>query len=445
MTSSLRTRRHICLLSNNCTNIFPRNKRTAFTNILAVPIYNEDNSTFFVRLRGIGIGFNSFRPRSNNPKYVNISLYELEEQVSGLNKENRNLGGIAYPPKEADVDLVRKDYIYTTVKNAPYLPLRFNVLQRLKIVLTDENGQRFSIGYGPATIILLEIVPQEEMKEEGSFTVTCYSHQPETYAHNQLSRFTCPMPETFELKGYEVALTNIIYPTGMEEEVIAQIKVESNTYNFNLHSFRTPMAFISAVNREISKNNDFGNELRFLPHSTKDIFGSQSFHTTLTRKLIAGKNQKPFLSIRLNYNFCRVLGEAQENAHILLLKPGEVFHFGQPGQKPSLAYAIPSPIAMLLCDVVEKSYVGAEMHPLLTCLPVKHNWSVNYKLGDYDKEITWNYEPDNPHYVDVKGTPFDSISFSFHNAGVSNMIERIFKPKVEDDTIMITLAFRPKK
>jgi hypothetical protein len=444
--TTLHSRRHICLLSNNCLDVFPQNRRTSFCNLLAVPIYNSANTTFFVRLRGIGVGFNSYRPAINNPKYINISLFELEEQVSGLRRENRNIGGIPYPPKEADVDLVRKDYIYTTVRNAPYLPLRFNVLQRLQVVLTDEKGQRFSIGYGPATIVLLEIIPEEEMREEGSFTVTCYSLQPETYNHNQLARFTCPMPETFELKNYEVALTNILYPTGMEEEVIAQIMIESEVFSFNLHKFKSALLFFSAVNAEIAKNSAYGKEIRFKPYGARDYFGANSYHMTVKRVALDGQEQKPHLSVRLNYIAWRVVGEAMENAHVLMLKPGEMVHFGRPGQKPDIAYAIPSPIAMLLCDVVEKSWVGSELHPLLTCLPVKHGWTVNYKVGQADKEITWNYEPDNPHYVDVKGTPFDSISFSFNNAGVKNMVERVFKAKdPQNDTIMITLSFRPKK
>lgn len=444
------SRRIVCLLSNNCLDVFPQNNRTNFANVLAIPIHNRNNSSFFIRLRAVGIAINQFKGYHQKPRYIKVQLEELEDQISGLRSTNQTLGGIDYPPKAADADLVRQDYIYCTVKGAPYLRLKFSTLQKLQVLITDEWDRRFSIGYGAPTIIVCEILAAEAMGREGNFTITCFSKQPETFAHNALHRFTCPLPETLELNNYEVAVTNIIYPVAMYESCVAQLMVENEVYSYDLYKFKNANALLYKVNSDLRTYSAFRKELQFVSVRAKNIVGRDSFHMALKRKkLKPEEDQKSLLSVRMNYIFSFVLGEMQNNPPLLMMKPGERIEMGHRGQPPNLEFAIPSPVALLLCDAVESSWIGAELQPFLSCVPVRHDSYVNFKLGGdhhINEYANWTYQPEHPQYVDVKRTPFDSISFSFRNPGIKNLVERVFIPKrPETDTMLITLVFRPKK
>ena len=186
---SIESRRCVCLFSNASLDHFPNNSRSAFANHFTIPISNSNNSTFYVRLRGIGLAVNPLLQHKPNPtRYIKVQLSEVEEQISGFKKFNRSLGGLNYPPKKGkDGDLLhRRDFFYRSFQNTPFLPLRFNILRQLRVTLTDKYDHPFFLDYGAPTTVWLEILTEEEMKnEETNFTITCFSYQPEIFAYNR--------------------------------------------------------------------------------------------------------------------------------------------------------------------------------------------------------------------------------------------------------------------
>ena len=120
-----------------------------------------------------------------------------------------------------------------------------------------------------------------------------------------------------------------------------------------------------------------------------------------------------------------------------MLRAGEEYIFTG---EPSLFYALPNPIALLTCDAVETSWVGGDFKPLLNCVPVK--MAIMYDVqGGVGVAM---HEPSHLHYVNVKETPFDTISFEFLNPGL-HLFPRVFQAPKITDSISITLAFRPQK
>ncbi len=452
---TIESRRCVCLFSNCSLDHFPGNSRTSFANLFATPISNTNNSTFFVRLRGLGMAVNPLmHPRwINTVRYIKVQLSEVEEQISGFKRFNRSLGGLNYPPQRGkDGDLIhRRDFFFRSFQNTPFLPLSFSILRQLRVTLTDENDQHFFLDYGAPTTVWLEILTEEEMRDETNFTITCYSFQPEIFANNTLSRFTCPLPESMELKSYEVALAGVIFPFKMREVCSAYLSIENRTFEFDIFKFRTGEDFLAYVNHELEKDPK-GKEFKFIKWSAREAYtGQPSWHTVLQRvQNPPDQEQKDMVRVSLSWNFSLVVGDVQHSANVLMVKPGEKIHFGHSGQVANLDRALPNPLALLMCDIVTDSWVGSDRKPLLACLPIKNDAWVQHKLkgvyswGKY-KGITWSYEPEHLHYVDVKSLPFHSISFEFTNMAMNNIQEKTFLPYGRDDTMIVSLIFRPKK
>ena len=424
-------KRSVCLVSTNNMDLFPSNSRTHFINHLATVIRNQTQTqTLYARLKAVGLAVDRTQP--SQPGYVKVQLYEIANQLQGRGF-NRLLGGFEHPQDGTST------YTYKTFGDTPFLPFREPNLAQLHVILTDVNDKRFRIECGPPTIILIEVVSESIMEDEGSFTVTCRSNDSDNvYTHNKPGHFTSALAEMFDLNNYEVCLLNVVYPNIMTETCKATICVEDEFYIVDLKDDVTDLeSFLFKINMEMSKG-FFGQELRFGVIRN----ARQEKRVQLTRERMpygADKHQRPHLQVTFSWIILQILGQTNSYNSLLMMAVGQKILFDS---KPSYQSAKPAPIAMLMCDAVKAGWVGNKMRPLLTCLPVTVQEREAGQAAQVESTI---YQPPHLHYVDVKGTPFSNITFEFVDPG-QGMLTRDFRiDSASDESVTVTLSFRPKR
>jgi len=421
-------KRTVCLVSCNNLELYPSNSRTHFINHFATVITNQTQSqTLYARLKAVGLAVDRTQPRQ--PGYVKVQLYEIANQLQGRGF-NRLLGGFEHPQDSTST------YTYTTFGDTPFLPFRESNLDQLHVVLTDVNDKNFRIEQGPPTIVLIEVVSESIMEDEGSFTVTCRSNDSNNvYTHNKPAHFTSALAEMFDLNKYEVCLLNVVYPNIMTETCKVTIRVEDEFYIVNLKDDVFDLeSFLFKVNMEMGKG-FFGQELRFSVTRNAE----QETRVQLRRERMpfgAYKHQKPHLQVSFSWIFLQILGQTNSYNSLLMMAVGQKILFDS---KPSYQSAKPGPMAMLMCDAVKAGWVGNKMRPLLTCLPVK------LQDRQADQLESTIYQPPHLHYVDVKETPFSNITFEFVNPGQGMLTRDFLIDSASDESVTVTLSFRPKR
>ena len=484
-------RKNVCLVSCNDTDIFPGNSRVFFSNKCPGTLHSKNpDEVLFVRMKAIGLAVDV--AQQLQPGYVRVHLYEVGEQLEpshGQQHFNRMLGGFTHPEPEffyqeellkqeqqlrqlkgeKREEDVRYPYTFKTFGYTPHLALRYSNIDKFQVLLTDAHNQRFRVERGPPTILFLEVLSESEVMDKGSFNVSCRSTQKEIYPNNTLHRFTVPLPEMFDLQNYEVTLLNVIYPPGLTEECITSMRVENEVYDINLHNIKDISTWVKTMNKDL-KLGHYGRELRFVAHLVRDLVtGQRKRHISLVRlPKPPGEQQNNFLQVRLSWSLLRMLGQTDANLALLMLTVNQRVDFDS---DPSLNNILPNPVALLMCDIVKPGIIGKHMRHLLGCVGVKHRWfdspqinvddSSNNNNNDNNDNSNNNnnnnkkdkknmtlttkmYEPAHLHYVDVKETPFSSISFEFINPTL-DLSERAFRSVNPDDSITVTLAFRPKR
>ena len=432
------SRINVCLISSNNLDFHPTNTRTSFANQFSNNIRNKkEGESLFVRLQAIGLAIDW--NQETQPGYVKVQLWEIGEQLEGEGF-NRFLAGFEHPAAAARIQRGENTvgYTYKTFAFTPFLPLRYSNLDQFHILLTDANNRVFRIEQGPPTVALLEVISESEMTDRGSFNITCQSRSNTTYPSNTYSFFKSPLPEMFDLRNYEVALLNVVYPSGLSENCMTYICVEQERYYMNLQEVNTIDDWVFNMNRELSKG-EHAQELKFVP--TYDSQTNQPRLSLRRERMPDGAHvgQKPFLHITMSWSLLKLLGETRSFNSLLMLAPGEKIQFTR---EPSLDNVWPNPVAMLMCDVVKSSLVGENLKPLLSCVSVKH---AAFQVHDEENLKVRIYEPSHLHYVDVKDTPFNTISFEFLNPGEGMHRREFIVNGGSDECVTVTLSFRPKK
>ncbi len=432
------TRINVCLISSNNLDFHPNNTRTSFANNFSDNIRNKkEGESLFVRLQAIGLAIDW--NQDTQPGYVKVQLWEVGEQLEGEGF-NRLLAGFEHPVEGVHVPTGENSigFTYKTFAYTPFLPLRYNSLNRFEILLTDVNNRPFRIEQGPPTVVLLEVIAESEMTDRGSFNITCQSRSNTTYPSNTYSFFKSPLPEMFDLKNYEVALLNVVFPNDLSENCMTYICVEEERYYLNLQDVASIEEWVFSMNRELSKG-ETAQELKFLP--THDAQSNQSRLVLQRERMPDGAHvgQKPFLHITMSWSLLKLLGETRSTNSLLMLAPGEKIQFTR---EPSLENVWPNPVALLMCDAVKSSLVGNSLKPLLSCVSVKHE---AFQARNEENLKVRMYEPSHIHYVDVKDTPFNTISFEFLNPGEGMHRREFILNSGSDECVTVTLCFRPKK
>ena len=435
MMAGTNGRNVVYLLSSANGDILPDNSRDFFANKFNQTISNRQNRDYFVRLRSVAVT-NDFRTK---PGYVKVQLQEVEQQIAGLGY-NRCLGGFKYPPADEYYSNGEKkvvQYMHKIFDRTPYLPLSFQVLDGLRVLFTDLDNHRIAIGYGPPTIVELEIVTAEEIMEQRNFTITCASFQPSTFRANTMAKFTCPLPEMLDLKNYEVAVLSVVYPPNMSEECTVHIVVEDELYLFRLIDFESTREWIRSMNQAMALGR-YAKELAFISKEGRDPATNDRIQSVMIKRRRLQGEQKRELRIKFSWIFSQAIGEDKNYTKQLQLKPNESFFFNT---RPDIHKVIPPPVALLQCDVVKPCLVGGAMKPIIATVPVLFKSNRGGPLLE-QKQL---YEPAHLHYTDVKETPFDTIAFQFLAPGAQIHDRRFMVENNFDANIVITLSFRPKR
>lgn len=406
------------LASNSSRQWFPENSPTSFTCLLPETLRKSSfpDHKFHVRLVSIALGTAS----SDRPVgYVKVHLQELEPQRSG-EEFTQVVGGFQFPPAQI---FPRTRYGMHTFKHPTLLPLRLEELQSFQVRLTDQWNQELLIEDNFPTVLLIEIA---EAGMEDTFTVVCDSRQGEHFPNNKLAEFTTPLPTELNLAGYEVALYSLVYPPLMRESVtMASVAIEagevSHSFEFRLDAVPTTSFFIRRIQIAL-QNSVFAEDLIFGEIPNGPHQGSAFFH------MRAGSD-RPYLKVTPDRHFTLACGQCYHPRTTTTLHPGQFFLFEG---KPNIFLALPNPIAMVECDVVETGTTTGVHANLMQYAPLLKG------IEAYHQKI---YEPEQLLFHTVVDKPFNSIKISLKEpAGQVKAL--VANP---EDSLQAVLLFRRKR
>lgn len=356
---------------------------------------------------------NSIPPSS----YIKVHIYELAEQMEG-ETYTHFAGGLPFPPREK----CRDDYSLHTFNQAPKLLVRFQQLHSLHVHLTNEYNENIKLGFGPPTIVWLELT---NMQPSDEFTTTCLSHQPLIFPSNTPAAFETPLPSEMVLDNYEVALLQVVYPAEMQEKVMASLKIRPYTWSYNLSELETSDEFIAAVQRDIA-NSSYAGHLTFKKLEHGEYRGRLMMAMRWTYDW---RTHGPII-VEPSSNFTKACGQRDTPRAKTTLRPNNVFIFDS---YPNISLGRENPIAMLHCDIIKPNVMCGEHGQVLQCVPVLANRE--YHQGDR------MHEPPQMAFHPVANLPITRIGFKFTNP--DGRI-REFKARNASDAVIITLLFRKR-
>lgn len=424
------TRQYICLSSSASCDVFKDNTASHFTNLLPNPIYNRDNRTYYLRVHSISL---SNRLRHTfwdwEKSYLRIHIREVSEQGTAKGYMHA-AAGFTFPIQNP---IGGASPVGThTFETAPYLPLRFQYLSKLELYLTDQDNLPVELAVGSPTLIWIKM---SDRPRETQFTITCNSGRHDLYPSNDLNNFISPLPSEMDLGGYEVALSQIVYPPGLQETEEMAILTIGDDYLMR-YQLTGRVADGSIMVYSIQSDIDRSKYRRVfrLGVEMDPVDGSFLGETYFARHRTHGADLNGGGPIRVTFNdvFARICGRPQAHGFSVELMPGQAVSFA--GSGPNPFNAIPNPVALLHCDLVETNIVAGGQGNLLHCVPVYMN-----KDGDEDRL----YEPKRLAYHSVKSTPFNSIRFSFCRE--SGAYRKLYTEHGHAEELMISLVFRQKR
>lgn len=472
----------VCLSSNSCLDEFPTNHRTEFINTLPETIHIQEGSQFYLRLCSIAVGTNGFAKdepirerewdRYATPEgdlyddeadssYLKVHISELGHQYEGR-EFMQYAGGFHYPPPERIYDK-EYNYVFHEFVHTPYLWIKLERLNRLKIQLCDTGRKYFYIGENYPTFIQAEIM---EKPAEDEFTIVCSSLQRDIFTQNTLNRFTVPLPQTMQLSNFEVALLQLRFPEGVSDSVTLSLTVNGeHTVNMLVETLFDTADTVKSFNGELQSELPYpfssSVRLKYLKaqntKSNKKMVsrwqGGWRRQVALHYRSVANSKQPDSISVTFNKPLANLVGLKQPPRAPTKVKKGEVILFDV--TYPTLAtksrghFAVVKPaVAVLRCDIVKSnnmmtgSYVDMlQMVPLLT-----YN-----ATGEAAVKM---YEPRRLSFQPITDQPFNSISFEFVDPDTGEVTtmtgtEEITTPvgsiPAPSDRVDLTLLFRRKK
>lgn len=404
----------ITLTSNASLNAYPNNSLSKFVTHLPLAL-NQPGGIIarYIRLKSVKMHTQLQTPDPYSG-YIKIQLDEVEGQRNSVIYE-RTLGTLKFPPNKKF-----HEYSIHEFKNAPVLKLVSTPITSFSALITNTLGTQLQLSYGPPTILELEVM---EVLENNEFVIHCSSFQPTMFDSNTLSTFACPMPSEVTVKDYDVALLNIVYPPGLQEDSIAKLTIEKVVYTFVLNSYDSTDDFIDDVHNKL-EDSQYGQYVTF----GRVEKGPRKNSVQFTRNKTRGA---PFvLKIKLSKEFQLACGYMLNLSPIHMLKRGGKLAFQG---LPDVLSGIHSPLTMVYCDIIKSSIIGDVHGPLLRIVPVL-----------YGKNNTVNsmYEPDNLSFHSVDKQTFSSIGFHLKDPAGR---ERNFRTSSDSDMVIITLLFRRRK
>jgi hypothetical protein len=411
----------ICLSSTASRETFPNNSLTSFCNVLPTPLVNRERKRFYIKLKAIGIGIRAVNPATFTSSYLKIHISELEGQRQGREYTNA-IGGFAFPPKEK----YGKEELYGfhTFQQSSYLPIRFQTLDKLQVEITDIKNNPVLLQQAPATLLWLEIT---NMEGDEQFNISCLSRHPNLYPGNKLGYFTTPLPSEINLSKFEVALYQLIYPALMQETKIAKLQINEEEFEYHLDNMKNTEDFIREVKSSI-RESQFKKDIIFSIARRGKQKNQAYFHRKKRANVVDGTNETA-ITIKSSIIFTKACGQTTEPRGTTMLLPGMYMFFNG---IPNIHLGMPSPIAMLHCNLVNSNITCGEQGQVLQCVPV---------LTNKPHRTNRLYEPSQLSYHSIPDKSFTHIEFKFVNPDGR---QRDFDTNNPEDNMLITLIFRTK-
>lgn len=411
---------YICLSSTSSLKLFPKNTNTSFTNSLPHPIVNTEFKKFHIQMVGIGIvprlSLRNYMQGGKTTGYLKVHINELEAQKQGR-QTTRTAGGFTFPPEHS-----WDKYSYSSFKHAPQLPLRFQQLNSLHVNITDLNDRPVDLGPGFETIVWAKMMDESD---EDQFTITCLSRQPNLYPQNTLTQFISPLMSSLHLPNYEVALLNVVFPPRLAHKATkATLQLDEVKLEFVLNHYNSTEQFIAAVSAAVT-GSVYGDQLHF----RKAISPKYRGQVYLGREPGAGD-----IPIRVitSPSFTKACGQIDYPRDITFLEQGQFIPFSG---KPNIYHALPNPVAMLECDIIEPNVMSGKQAHLLQCVPLP--------TGGYSKKNTKLFEPEQLAFHRITSSPFNSIGFALKET--NGDIKELTSVGRDTNFLTVTLLFRLRK
>ncbi len=405
----------ISLVSSSCRDIFDKNTRTSFINLLHSRVTRRyARRDVCVRPYSIGISTLS----SEDPQPVKIHLREIVGQISD-NNSSTCIGVFHYPSKG-----LNGGYLHYTFENSVFLPIRPHQAQTFEIVITNIDDEPIAITEGGDTIVTLEVT-DNNMLSQNSFTVSCSSNHPDIYSSNTLTDFTSPLANELILdEDYQVAVHSIIYPPKLYEETFAWIRINGIKFSYDLADFENTIDFLQEVRLDILQT-ALGSEVLF----ELSRIGPMRGKVILMRSAETIDSDLPeFLPVQLSREFQLICGILDTSFTPRVLQRGETIIIGE---NVDINRATPNPAAILESNVVASGMIGNMKGNVLQCVPVMTERNMMSHSTMFISPRLF-FQP-------VARRPMESINFRFLNPDGSL---REFKCRGAKNEIIVTLVFR---
>ena len=403
----------LTLTSNGSLDMYPNNQRNNFTNVpprnFIDNMLKPVNRKIYMRIRSISL---SSRLEDGadpvNSRFVSVHLSQVEPQI-----HNRTYGRsiTRFYLKDSD-----KEYETVNFEHSPFLPIQSTPISSLTISLITATGESLQLKPGYPTFVVLELSTMDFSRE---FTINCNSHAYSLFPDNSIAKFKVAMPEEMDLDGWEVCLLNASLPPNIKRSFRVtfsmwegQLQKPNQTnredYHFNLFNFldAEPQDLLRAIGLTIDASAHYKSKLGL--EIEQDVNHPDCGLPTLTN------SSKDVIFVKLSKSLSGLLkGKRQEEPETFEFPPTARHTIRWEGSGPVQSGAVhsflPSPLALVHCDIIESSAVGSQLAPLLHLMPLPH-----FDRHGQQREHPLIYEPQHLIFHKVRNMRFSNIEFTIN-------------------------------
>lgn len=415
-------KRVVYLVSTSSPLAFPGNTASHFTNELPDPIEvarGTDND-LYARVSHMVLP-NWLEEGTQVPGgFLKIHLGELLSQTRDRQYE-QVAATIKYPPDFQE----EGDYMSRTMRHTPYLALRFSRVNSLHVRVTDIYDREVRFKRGLKTVLTLEMTTAPD---ELQFTVVCTSGHLDSHPNNRLSHFKAALPQQMTLPQHEVALLQLMYPSRLEHDIPPiWFGINGNRHYLEVKQWHSSAKFLLWVRAGIRNTAGARRELSFAINAEQ---GRAYFKRSQTANGDAPSTWN--CKLEISEQFARLCGERGRMPGEINVKPGQTVML--PG-RPDVVNVLPSPFALVHCDILEANVLGSSRAQVLQCVPL-------LMRGQRQGDLVGVYEPKQLTYHAVRPHPFQFIDFKFTEPDGTL---KEYRKERDSDVMMVTLVFRRRR
>ena len=438
---------YVTLMANGNLDHFQANTLTSFTNLLPQALIDDQgNDKIYIRLRKLFMHHRLVEKEDPYNSHVQVHVTELEPNAkSGDRWFKKCLATFPFP---TDKDIYG-DYAFIDFEHTAFHQIHSVPVRQLSLRLTNADRKPLKLQDGPTTIAIFEL---SDMDYSNQFTVTCQSHtkyEKMLYPANSLTKFKVHLPEEFSLGDWEVAMVNMSYPadltfkdediywtyaTEVKNNVVTRVDTKfdmshdyANTDEFtktlvalnNAEPTTQNMIVIEKINRGPAHLDNglwrFRLDVRRDPAAAAAAVAvaddaaapadpaaavadpaAAAVDAVDPPNNVAWNDATDYVTLEFSPAFCSIFGLSHEII-TRKLKNGESFVLK--GTPPNIRNILPSPLAMVYCDIVEPCPISNVMDSLLQVVPLKFDTNVGY------------FEPNHLLFHPITSRSFSNIEF----------------------------------